>query len=43
MSSAKAKNGSGPATPLTKQSAHESQAFGHLIELPMALSKKARQ
>jgi starvation-inducible DNA-binding protein len=32
-----------PAAPITGQSGHEIQAFGHLIPMPIALAEKARQ
>lgn len=31
------------ATPIIKQKAHEIQAFGHLVAMPLALSEKVRQ
>jgi starvation-inducible DNA-binding protein len=31
------------ATPITQQKAHEIQAYGHLIAMPLALSEQARQ
>ena len=37
------KNGTGPATPIIGQRAHEIQEYGHLVEMPLALSLKARQ
>lgn len=36
-------NSSGPATPITDDTSHEIQAFGHLIPMPLALSDKIRQ
>ena len=43
MSVAKSKDYVNPAAPLTGQRAHEIQAFGHLIPMPLALGEKARQ
>ena len=43
MSVAKSKDYGIPAAPLTGQRAHEIQAFGHLIPMPLALGEKARQ
>jgi starvation-inducible DNA-binding protein len=43
MSVAKSKDNGNPAAPLTGQRAHEIQAFGHLIPMPLALGEKARQ
>ena len=43
MSVTTSKNGTGPATPITGQRAHEVQEYGHLIEMPLALGEKARQ
>ena len=37
------KNGTGPATPIVEQKAHEIQEYGHLIAMPIALGDKARQ
>jgi starvation-inducible DNA-binding protein len=38
-----AKNGTGPATPITNQKAHEIQEYGHLVNMPLALAEKTRQ
>ncbi len=43
MSVKTSKNGTGPATPITGQRAHEIQEYGHLIAMPLALGEKARQ
>ena len=43
MSVTTSKNNAGPATPIIEQKAHEIQAFGHLIAMPLALGEKARQ
>jgi starvation-inducible DNA-binding protein len=43
MSVTTSKNGTGAATPITGQRAHEIQEYGHLIEMPLALGDKARQ
>ncbi len=43
MSVTTSKNNGGPATPITGQKAHEIQAYGHLIAMPLALNDEARQ
>ena len=43
MSQAKARPTIGSATPLTGQKAHEIQAFGHLIAMPIALAENVRK
>ena len=43
MSVATVPHSAGPAAPITGQRAHEIQAFGHLIPMPLALGEKARQ
>lgn len=43
MSASASKNGTGPATPVIRQRAHEIQEYGHLIEMPLALGEKTRQ
>lgn len=41
--SKQAKDGGGPATPITGQKAHEIQEYGHLIAMPLGLNADARQ
>src|SRR5260221_5048801 len=43
MSQTKARPTTGIATPLTGQKAHEIQAFGHLIAMPLALAENVRK
>jgi len=43
MSTKTSKDGTGPATPITGQKAHEIQEYGHLIAMPISLGEKARQ
>lgn len=43
MTTKTSKPETGPATPITGQSAHPIQEFGHLIHLPIALSEKSRK
>jgi len=43
MSVTTSKKNAGPATPITGQTAHEIQEYGHLIPMPLALSDKARK
>jgi starvation-inducible DNA-binding protein len=43
MSVKTSKNGTGQATPITGQRAHEIQEYGHLIAMPLALGEKARE
>jgi starvation-inducible DNA-binding protein len=43
MSMAKTQDGASRATPITKQKAHEIQAYGHLVAMPIALSEKVRK
>jgi starvation-inducible DNA-binding protein len=43
MSTKTMKNGTDLATPIVDQKAHEIQAYGHLVSMPIALGEKARQ
>jgi starvation-inducible DNA-binding protein len=43
MTTKKSADGYVPAEPITNQKAHEVQAYGHLISLPIALSAEARK
>jgi starvation-inducible DNA-binding protein len=43
MSTTKTQDPVSRATPLTHQSAHEIQAFGHVVEMPIALAEKVRK
>lgn len=43
MSTARTKDPVSRATPITAQKAHEIQAYGHVISMPIALGEKARQ
>lgn len=43
MSMTKTQDGVSRATPITKQKAHEIQAYGHLVAMPIALSEKVRK
>jgi starvation-inducible DNA-binding protein len=43
MTTKTSKPETGPATPIIGQTAHEVQEYGHLVEMPLALSQKARQ
>jgi starvation-inducible DNA-binding protein len=43
MSMAKTQDPAGRATPLTTQHAHEIQAYGHVVPMPIALAEKTRQ
>src|SRR3954464_13668208 len=43
MSTKTAKDGGGPATPITGQTAHEIQEYGHLVHMPLALDDDVRQ
>jgi starvation-inducible DNA-binding protein len=43
MSTAKTKDPVSRATPITHQKAHEIQAYGHLVEMPIALGEKIRK
>lgn len=43
MSATMTNKGTGPATPITGQTGHEIQEFGHLISLPLALKESSRK
>jgi starvation-inducible DNA-binding protein len=43
MSTAKTKDPASRATPITSQKAHEIQAYGHVISMPIALAERTRK
>lgn len=43
MATTQTKEPASKATPLTGQKAHEIQAYGHLVSMPLALSEKTRK